>query len=1054
MQKDKEQGVAILYVLGILALLIAMALAFMNSSIFDQRSAAHSTAGALAEQLAMSTVEEVIAAIQTGTNVSATEDTLSVMTNSDYYRNGKATNSNSNVLHPTGSNSYDKLFSAFDTFDIISGSKVYILEWEKFTDKSQLRWKLHRVNIGQDGTKPINMIIGRTAFILHPLGSSQLDPSFLVKRGVNESDLTQENRRGQDISEINVQSIRKPYSTVKSFFDGSRAGFLNYWNENGGKRPETEVGWATVNDLLTEMKTQYPISADQMKDIGTFANTYFICDSIGTTRNEEYTMICDNGIPSPPPPGTLKLHRFYLPRFNDKKDSLVPPRRNGEYDVGEENLWNNLDINTKILLTPGTSATTPPYEIGVDLTNASTVGAIWQNSTLSSPDIHADDDALGVGIQWLANFGLDKDGVPISGIEGTFADILLRRQQIAANLKDYCDDDNIPTSDVTPGLYEDVEVNSSAWGFGTNGSVPKYTGNEKTPYINEFQVTTTYSVDAAQTTYNNDLLSPEYQRSVEATFEFGIQAEIVNIYKDGTGPLSLGNLNANQPRIKVYCRLVGTPSITLELLKGSSVDGTVSESITLQNEIIVLEGTAGAWVNGSSQSYFLSTSAPLKIVNTNTDNLKATSGISTTEAGLPDKVKLSLSFELEIVGAVLAYGVDGSGHHYNVDYSKIGKTLKFIPKKVDAADVDGTATCASDAGIGQETHIYSVQTEDPRQNLNIPDWYDTGGFVSDSTITNLGLPNIKSNPSTPEAASLDDGYDSEEATDPAFRGDSSNQHLSTAYIRNAPMLSPWELGFIHRGKKWQTLNLKDYDTDKANKAVEGGTKWFLPGGGRYDAGDANILDQIKMTPEAKSPVKVNLSGADDEILNALFSNIFLNCSPVTKGSTGSTIVNISRSTTATDEITPDFISSLLLKLKTPRFKTRAEIAKILSDESRTIPTVTRKADFEELVGKVINLVDLYPSLQLFEIIVLSQAIKDVGNPTSLSTAVPISKSYYDTNHRLQTPVSIDAYIGEINWSDGTNQVIADEILARRKIRVRGFLNQNNEVQLISIRTSE
>jgi len=45
MYQKNEQGIALLYVLGILALLTVMALAFMNSSIFDQRAMAHSSAG-------------------------------------------------------------------------------------------------------------------------------------------------------------------------------------------------------------------------------------------------------------------------------------------------------------------------------------------------------------------------------------------------------------------------------------------------------------------------------------------------------------------------------------------------------------------------------------------------------------------------------------------------------------------------------------------------------------------------------------------------------------------------------------------------------------------------------------------------------------------------------------------------------------------------------------------------------------------------------------------------------------------------------------------------
>ena len=70
----------------------------------------------------------------------------------------------------------------------------------------------------------------------------------------------------------------------------------------------------------------------------------------------------------------------------------------------------------------------------------------------------------GSGISYLRKIAKNK---------GTFTKIEDRRRQIAANLNDYCDEDSIPTSDKA----------AADW---SNTNSPTYTGNEKTPYINEF----------------------------------------------------------------------------------------------------------------------------------------------------------------------------------------------------------------------------------------------------------------------------------------------------------------------------------------------------------------------------------------------------------------------------------------------------------------------------------------------------------------------------------------------------------------------------------------
>lgn len=78
----------------------------------------------------------------------------------------------------------------------------------------------------------------------------------------------------------------------------------------------------------------------------------------------------------------------------------------------------------------------------------------------------------------------------------------------------------------------------------------------------------------------------------------------------------------------------------------------------------------------------------------------------------------------------------------------------------------------------------------------------------------------------------------ESATDPAC---SNSSRLSSSYIRHAPMKSFWELGFISRAEAFKTLNLGRV------RVFEPGTAYDARGGGTFEQGDANILDQIKFS---------------------------------------------------------------------------------------------------------------------------------------------------------------------------------------------------------------
>lgn len=122
----------------------------------------------------------------------------------------------------------------------------------------------------------------------------------------------------------------------------------------------------------------------------------------------------------------------------------------------------------------------------------------------------------------------------------------------------------------------------------------------------------------------------------------------------------------------------------------------------------------------------------------------------------------------------------------------------------------------------------------------------------------------------------------------------SSDHISTAFIRHGDpayqtmgnlvrefgMMSPWELGAIHRGSKWQTLNIsrsREYTSGEQNFVND-------HGGNEYKYGDGPILDQIKMTNDIQVLGKIDLcEHSYDDVKNFTLGALFLDMPFSTNG---------------------------------------------------------------------------------------------------------------------------------------------------------------------------
>ena len=362
---------------------------------------------------------------------------------------------------------------------------------------------------------------------------------------------------------------------------------------------------------------------------------------------------------------------------------------------------------------------------------------------------------------------------------------------------------------------------------------------------------------------------------------------------------------------------------------------------------------------------------------------------------------------------------------------------------VSKLDLD-TFSCISygDQVTRGYAYVGGMEVRDPRQNLNCKysvtttkanDWKfdlvlgkdlaDTkasikaGALSSDNDLSkkiegNLdGKCNSCSNPSSPEDISAID-CDPETVNDPAASG-AKKPRISTAVIRNAPMMSPWELGWIHRGAAFQTINLKraggwdDKDLSwSLQNSITDNTDWDGKGV-KYKDGDGGILDWIKFSHSSRCHGKIDLnlfsskemekaekltyggftdldiSNQQQDILKALFENIrqeepreFIEKAKIDGASepTGTKF--------------EDKSSQLLSKLKTDIgndfYELRSEVLNLDDgDFWKGINSPNTDAGQEELIGKTINLLDAGGSPgNVFRAVIIAQTITDVGGEST------------------------------------------------------------------------
>ena len=979
---NNESGVALLFALGILSLLLILGLAFASNALLAQKVAANNSNRSQAKLLAQSAISRIAIAVMYYQYQATTHSPVVIPIDySDVYSYGQ---DRDNRVFADG------LFSTNDS--LLTPPSSVTTDTPTSTTYERPKWAFVFDKPESDSDRKI---IGRIAY-QQVKGSSGMSKISLnnVLRGVYEQEshstgtpvtnqIPWSNRWGKSIDELNLNNTTP----------------LNNWE---GLRPDESS--LDVSSL--------PSFFGAYQDPGEYFYDYTTVDSQGY-KNKSFIERWFTGGTNPMEPEYYRynitsseyrlLHRFNLGELDD-------------CDLGDEEWYDRFRNDTSVTLSKNSDAI---------LDRLAHDGVEFRLTDDNTP---AD-----TGIPFLKQ---------IADTPETFASLADRRKQIAANLNDYCDSDSKPTSDVDA-------TNWSVEGV----TEPTFTGNERTPYLYELG----YQLAIHQgNTEKTAGIAAGTDGTIRFQLDLYPAVKLVQIYKnvpDGFSNFTVKNsvreitlegkiTEATYTGIKYeYTDAAGNPqsdTVNVELpVSGHTfeqpsfsytwnststnalhVPADTENSLTFNPPLgnypfqaADMTGTNRWYGDYQSEAGFLKTDkAYLEAIvkaKTGNDPTNIVSGPTSITVNKADITRIAVKR-----GPMLLQGTysdaEGGSSTFGVDY---------VRSAASALESTETITFSDSTADTEESSfkflLGGIRGIDPRQNLNENDWFVAprvarGDSQWDAVMdVTLGTPitgnanalhgtDAPPHPFDPGAATDTSSYDIERQAannGPAW-GDDTN-HLSTAYIRNAPMQSLWELGVIHRGAAWQTLNLKAAGAPGGTGTISPsdmrqGLSWDNSSGTSYAEGDGGILEQVKLTEKAYSYGLVNInmlcsdtninegyqSEYDDQMGQALFYYIKY----------GQEINDFETNGTGTAlESTGGVVSYLRASTNRP-FASRTQFLDWSSGGNSLanafgVVSMTNASDAqqEEIVGKTINLLKAEQSASnVIQFIVVAQTIRDVA----------------------------------------------------------------------------
>ena len=548
--------------------------------------------------------------------------------------------------------------------------------------------------------------------------------------------------------------------------------------------------------------------------------------------------------------------------------------------------------------------------------------------------------------------------------------------QVAANLIDYSDKDDIASTDFKIELGDD-----GAW------AEPTYCGNERVPYINEIDLKVEMTRDADITATGD---SYSFKMNVKA------MAELVNIYCNGD---ETGDCEAVPDDLHVQIRVIGEFTV-MEVKYAFQLDPTGN------NELREIGRTSKTYPMGGDDGYLSLTSAN-KIPNFHLGyqvmelNGQAFPKGGQTDTDFPQPVYLQTS------------GLDDVKYYFNYKISQIiaivyKDTVKndnlcdvaFFPKEAEnyyeLLEEDAySATTATFTG----PYILTMQANDPRCNL-IAKKSDTGwdeklwkimkydattGDVPENTLGDDEKGRDNSNFKTAVDDLKNKPTDKDWEHDVTFE-ESNTRSFSTAFIRNAPMESLWELGAIHRGAPYQTINLKKFKDPNASADP------VTPGAsGKYSEGDAAILDYVKIGPLRFAKGRVNANTRNLGAIDLLLKDI-----------EGETYDGVLLTTASNDHVKYNLTideDDLVDSDKYPVSYNRGVMANLLFDMLDS--DVKTDRDAEALIGKTAGL--LTTRLDTYSVYIVAEALREMRD-------IPDDTTFDAIKDTLINPIKVKHYL--------------------------------------------
>lgn len=982
--KNNESGVALLFALGILSLLLVLGLAFASNALLAQKAAHNNSSRSQAKLLAQSAISRIATAIMYYQYQAAHASPVVIPQNySDVYSYGQDRD---------GRVFADGLFSTDDS--LLTPPSSAATDAPTSTTYEKPKWAFVFDKPESDSDRKI---IGRIAY-QQVLGSKGL-------------------------SKISLDNVLRGVYAQESHSTGSLASNLIPWNNRWGKSID-ELNLNSSTPLNNWSDPTICGSSDEQK-VTSFSAFFDAFQSSGDYFYN-YTTEGSQG---------YKNKAFIERWFTDSSNAVEPEFYRFSSAMDQDKLYHRFNLGELDDCSLGDEEWYDRFRNDTSVTLNKNSDAILDRLAHDGVEFRLTDEntPADTGIPFLKQ---------IADAHETFESLADRRKQIAANLNDYCDSDSKPTSD----------VDAANWSVNGGVTEPTFTGNERTPYLYELG----YRLAIHQ---GNTEKTAGIAAGTDGTIRFQLDlypaVKLAQIYKnvpDGFSNFTVKNsvreitlegkiTGATYTGIKYeYTDAAGNPqsdTVDVELpVSGHTfeqpsfsytwnstslhVPADTENSLTFNPPLgnypfqaADMTGTNRWYGDYQSEAGFLKTDKEyleaIVKAKTRNDLINIVSGPTSITVNKVEITRIAVKR-----GPLLLLGTysDGEG-----DSSTFG--VDYVRSPASALESTETITFSNSTSNTEESSfkflLGGIRGIDPRQNLNENDWFVAprvarGDAQWDAVMdVTLGTPIIgKANalhgtdapphPFDPGAATDTSKYDIERQAannGPAW-GDDTN-HLSTAYIRNAPMQSLWELGVIHRGAAWQTLNLKAAGAPGGTGTISPsdmrqGLSWDNSSGTSYAEGDGGILEQVKLTEKAYSYGLVNInmlcsdtninegyqSEYDDQMGQALFYNIKY----------GQEINDFETNGTGTalgSTRTSGVVSYLRASTNRP-FASRTQFLDWSSGGNSLanafgVVSMTDASDAqqEEIVGKTINLLKAEQSASnVIQFIVVAQTIRDVA----------------------------------------------------------------------------